>query len=531
MEKIKNLLNGKNTVRSAAGILIITLLFSNILGLFRDHFLAQKIPTSLLDTYYAAFRIPDLIFNLLVLGAIAAAFIPVFTNYISQKKEEEAWHVANSFLNLIIFSLIIAIGILIFLMPYIIPHLVPNFPADKQDLTVRLARLMMFSPLFFGISYIFGGVLNSYKRFLAYSIAPLIYNLSIILATIFLTSRYSVWGVVYGVLIGAFLHMLIQAPTVFSLGYRYKFVFDWAHAGVKRIFRLMIPRAIGLGAMQAMLLAFTFVASRLSSGSVAIFNLADNIQTMPVVVLGTSFATAIFPTLSEAVSLKKINEFSSYFWRSARAIIYFLIPAGVGIILLRMQIVRLILGSGYFGWRETIDTASVLGFLAISLFAQGLVALFARSFYALHNTKTPMYISIISMFTSIVLAFLFSNKMGIMGLGLAFSIGSVINVILLYWKLRVELTEIKKQEISILVFILKIILGTVIMALIVQVDKSLIGKLVNMDRFWGVFVQTLSAIILGGGAYILITWLAGCEEIKELVELIKRKISSSDNVN
>ena len=177
--------------------------------------------------------------------------------------------------------------------------------------------------------------------------------------------------------------MLIQLPVVIKLGYRYQPTADWKDPGVKRIFRLMIPRAIGLGAMQILLLVYTFLASKLQPGSIAIFNLADNIQTMPVVVFGTSFATALFPSLSETFSLKKFNDFTNLFWKGTRAVLYLLIPSGIGVILLRAQIVRLILGSGHFGWEQTIETANILGFFAISLFAQGLIPLFARVFYSL----------------------------------------------------------------------------------------------------------------------------------------------------
>lgn len=529
MQKLSQFFSDKNSIRGAAGILIITLLLSNILGMIRDHYLAQKIPTTLLDTYYAAFRLPDLIFNILILGAIAAAFIPVFTSYLSRKEEKEAWHIANSFLNLALIVLVVCAIVLAILMPYLIPFLVPEFTPEKQELTTRLARLMLFSPIFFGLSYIFGGILNSFKRFLIYSIAPLIYNLSIILATVFLADRFSVWGVVYGVLAGAFLHMLVQIPATIKLGYHYQAVWDWRHYGVKKIFKLMVPRAIGLGAMQVMLLVYTAIASTLAAGSVAIFNLADNIQTMPIVVFGTSFATAIFPSLSEAISLKKIERFTNYIWRSIRAVLFLLIPAGIGIILLRAQIVRLILGSGHFGWEQTVNTADTLGFFALSLFAQGLIPLLARSFYALHNTKTPMFISITSFAISIILGFILAPRMGVMGLGLAFTGGSLVNAGLLYLILRKEVSQMKKQESSGFIFILKILVSCLVMVAAIQASKYAIEPFIDMTRFWGVLAQAGIAIVVGGGIYLLLTWLLGCEEIKEVIELIKKRFKFEHN--
>lgn len=523
MEKIKRFLNEQNSVRGATGILVVTLLISNILGVVRDHYIAQKIPTTLLDTYYAAFRIPDLIFNLLILGAIAAAFIPVFTNYLVNKKTSDAWHVANSFLNLSIIGILILVTVLAIFMPALMKVFVHDFDETKMNLTVKLARMMLLSPLFFGISYILSGILNSFKRFVVYSIAPLIYNLSIIISTIMLADKFGVYGIVFGVIVGAFLHMVVQIPVAVKLGFRYKAVFDWKHAGIKKIYWLMLPRALGLGANQVMLLVYTSIASALSAGSIAIYNLADNIQTMPVVVFGTSFATAIFPSLSESISQKNNEKFSQYVEKGIRAIVYLLVPSGVGIILLRAQIVRLILGSGFFGWEQTVNTADVLGYLAISLFAQGLISLLARSFYAVHDTKTPMYSSIFSIIISIFFGYFLSPSMGVVGLGLAFSIGSIINMLLLYFLLRNKIAQFRLSEGKLTIYILKILLSCIFLVIGVQLAKNIIGSVVDMERYWGVFCQTVSAIIVGGGIYILMTYLFNCEEVKEIIGLLKKR--------
>ena len=219
VKKITNALNQQNSITGASVILVITLFLSNVLGVFRDHFLTQKIPTEQLSAYYAAFRIPDLIFNILILGAIASAFIPVFTTLLSQKKDKEAWMVASSVINIAIIFLVGLAVILFFLMGYLIPYIVPGFNADYKDLTVKLARIMLLSPIFFGLSYIFGGILNSFKRFLVYSLAPLVYNLTIILGTLIFADKYSVVGVAYAVVAGAFLHLFIQVPPLLKTGF------------------------------------------------------------------------------------------------------------------------------------------------------------------------------------------------------------------------------------------------------------------------------------------------------------------------
>lgn len=525
---IRRVLSGENTITSASWILVITLFISNILGLVRDHFLTQKIPTSVLSSYYAAFRIPDLLFNIIILGAIASAFIPVFTSYISKEKPacrqagtKEAWYIANSVINIAIIFLIGLAALFLIFMPQLISILVPGFEASSRDLTISLARIMLLSPIFFGISYIFGGILNSYKRFFVYSLAPLVYNLSIILGTIFFADTFGIYAVTFAVVIGAFLHMLIQIPVAKKLGYHYQHIVDFTHPAVKKIGRLMIPRAIGLSAMQIMLLVFTAFASQMSKISVAVYNLADNIQTMPVVVFGISFALAVFPSLSETYAKDDHKEFSYLLSKTTRVILFMLIPIAIGIILLRAQIVRLVLGSGHFGWEQTMLTADTLGFFAISLVFSGLIPLFARGFYAMHNTKTPMIITIISILVSITLGWFLKEIMGVTGLALAFSIGAFINALLLYLFLRNRLSDYK--ELPLVKFLSKVVIATFIMALAVQGTKYLIGRIYDLDRVWELLLQTGLAIIVGIVVYFALTVILRCEEIEYLKVLIRKR--------
>jgi putative peptidoglycan lipid II flippase len=502
---------------------------SNILGLLRDHYLAQKIPTTILDAYYAAFRIPDLVFNIVILGAITASFIPVFTKYITSKNLKNGWHVVNSFINISAIAITVCLVILYFLMPYIVPLLVPDFSPEKQELTLNLSRLILLSPLFFTLSYIFGAVLNSFKRFFVYSLAPLIYNLSIIIATLFFADSLGVYGVVYGVLIGAFLHMLIQMIQVVKIGFKYKPEFDYKNRDVKKIFKMMIPRAVGLGSNQIMLVVYTAIASTLAAGSVAIYNLADNIQTMPTVVFGISFATAIFPTLSEHFNLRRLPQFSSHIHRAIKAIAYILIPLSIMIILLRAQIVRMILGSGHFGWNETILAYNTLAFFMLSLFFQGLIPLFARAFYAIHNTKTPTVISVISVIIGIIMAYVFAPIMGVTGLALAFSIASIFNAFTLYLFLRKSVKEIREQEGGILIYLIKVVFSAVVMGICMQIFKIYAGGYFDLSRFWGVFGQALIAFLIGFGLYFAISKLLKIQQQEELVNLIKRYLYQNGN--
>ena len=511
--------NGKNSYSAASLILIITLFCSNILGVIRDHYLTQKIPTDILSTYYAAFRIPDLLFNVLILGAISSAFIPVFSGLIHQKKNKEAWQVASSVINIAVFGLIFFCLILWLLMPYLAPLFVPGFNEAKLATTVLLARIMLFSPIFFGLSYIFGAILNSYKRFLIYSLAPLIYNLTIILGTLILSPRIGIVGVALAVVFGSFLHLAIQIPVAKKLGFSWQKILDFKNAQVQKIGILMFPRAIGLGANQILLLVFTSMASLLGGSAIAVYNLADNIQTMPMVVFGTSFAMAIFPTLSEKVSRKDIPGFTQDFIKTLRSIIFFMVPIVLGMILLRAQIVRLILGSGHFGWQQTIDTANTLGYFAAALVFTSVIPLLSRAFYALHNTKIPMMVTILTVIVSIIIGKLLSTTMGITGLALAYSVGSLFNAFVLYMILR---KKIVISEWPLVWFGLKVLIASLIMAIALQETKFLAAIFVDMTRFWGVLTQTLAGILVSLSIYLILTWIFNLEEASSVKIIFQR---------
>jgi len=524
MKRFFGLFSKENSVRSASIILIITLALSNILGLLRDRFLDKIISTSTLDIYYASFRIPDLIFNFLILGAITSAFIPIFTDFITKKNVKEGYRVTNSLLNLAILSMVAMAVIFGILMPYIMPVIVPGFDLDRMSQAVKMSRLLMLTPIFFSFSYILGGVLNSYKRFFAYSLAPLIYNGSIIIGAVFFAPRFGLIAVVYSVIAGAFFHLLVQLPSALQLGYRFQFVLDWKNAAIKKMVKLMVPRTIGMGVNQLMLVVYTAVASSLVAGSITSFTQANNIQTMPSVVFGTSFATAVFPTLTAKIAEGDKKSFAFYLNRSIRSIGFLLIPSSIIFILLRAQIVRLLLGSGKFGWDDTKRTALTLGFFSISLLAQGLIPLFAKAFYALKNTKTPMYIAIVTVAVSIILGYPFAKWFGVGGLALAFSIASFVNVGILFYYLRRIYPEVWNSGVS--YSYVRITIISLIMGALVWSSMHIAANYVDMNRFFGILTQTCIALVVGLISYLALSRLFDSDEMKWA---LTRKINGKDN--
>ncbi len=517
--RLKQALHGENTIKGATTILMVTLFLSNILGFLRDRFLAQKLPAAEIDMYFNAFRLPDLVFNVLILGAVTTAFIPVFTDYLfKENKDQTAWRLANSIINMAAILLLVSLGILYLLLPVLIPILSPFREPERINQTILLARVLMIQPFFFGLSYIAGSVLNSFKRFAAYSIAPLIYNLSIIGGIVYLTPYFGTMGVVYGVLIGALLHFLTQVPTLSTLGYRYQPVIDLKSPGLRRMLNLMAPRTVQLVMMQLPILAFAHIAAQLTTGSVGSLNFADNIQTVPTVIFGNAFAMASFPYLSEAFSSKKFKDFNYYLARSTKAALFFLLPSAAGLYLLRIQIVRLILGSGHFGWDQTIMTADALGAYAIGIVALGLVPLYLRGFFAMHDTRTPMLVSIPTTILTVVAGYIMSHYFGVKGLALAYSLGSVGQFIILYTILRQRARFEGERDVwmSALLYLLL----SLVMAAAIQLTKDLVGTSTDLHYGINVLYQGGLGIVVGSVVYM---GLAIALKLEEVEFLWKRK--------
>ena len=511
----------------AAVIVGFSSFISRFLGVFRDHILAGQFGAGdELDIYYAAFRVPDLIFNLLVLGALSAGFIPIFVNLLDKSEgqawdNQAAWRFTNIVINFLLIILILLSIIGIVLAPQIIKAITPGFSAEKLSKTVELGRLMFLSPLLLGLSGIVGGVLQSFKRFFAYSLSPIFYNLGIIVGALFLVPRVGLIGLAWGVVIGALLHLLVQVPTLRHLGFRYRFILDWRDKYLRQIGRIMVPRTLGLAVSQLNLLAMAVLASKLASGSLAVFNLANNLQSFPVGIFGLSFAVAAFPTMSALVSEPEKLKVS--LTATIRQTLFLVIPSTVIILGLRAQIIRVILGSGRFDWQDTILTMRTLSYFGISIFAQSLNAILVRVFYAYKDSATPFWISLVSVMVNISLAWLLSEQLGVAGLALAFSVGSIVNFILLWIFLRAKAPVLDIRVIG--SGALKMIIAAAISGLALMETKKIIAPLVNMRTFWGIFGQLCGAAAVAAIVYVAICSLLRCPETKELWMMISRRWS------
>ncbi|MBI4779305.1 murein biosynthesis integral membrane protein MurJ [Candidatus Falkowbacteria bacterium] len=535
---IKKLSNGQiNSITAAALLIGGSSLISRFLGIFRDRILAGQFGAGdTLDIYYAAFRIPDLIFNLLVLGALSAGFIPIFTSLIKSPLEKiksllgddykEAWRLAGNILNILGLGLLVLCGLGVIFSPQIMRLITPGFNQEKIDLTVSLSRIMFLSPIFLGISSVFGGILQSFKRFFVYSMSPIFYNIGIIIGALYFVPIWGIYGLAWGVVLGAVLHMAVQLPALFSLGFKYKFNFEIKNPRVIKIWLMMVPRTMSLAISQLNLLVITVVASTMASGSLAVFNFANNLQSFPVGIFGISFAIAAFPALSAAAFDKKnlVKDISL----TVRQILFFIIPSTVIFLALRAQIIRVVLGTGKFDWQDTLLTIDTLGFFAISLFAQALIPLLIRVFYARHDSKTPFFIGFGSALINIFLSIKLSASLGVAGLALAFSISNIVNLILLWAWLNLEIGRI--DELKIFISTVKFSLAALACGLAVQGVKLAIGSKIDLDRFLEIAAQGLAAGLIGVLVYLLVCYVLKSEELFDFWASLKRRLTGGKKI-
>jgi len=543
---IQKLLNSQaKSISSASLILALSYMGSALLGLFRDRLLAGTFGAgSELDVYYAAFTVPDFIALILIFGAISAAVIPIFSSYLIESKED-AFKYASVFLNIFLGFLILVCVVLMIFTPYFISFIAPGFSGEKKELTVQLMRIMFLSPIILGASNVISGILQVFHRFLTTALAPLMYNLGIIAGILFFYPAMGIKGLAWGVVLGGVLHLLIQVPAFIFSGFRYKLDFNFKHPGVSKTLGLMAPRSLGLGAGQLNTVAITAIASTLASGSIAIFNLANNLSSIMVNAVAVSLSTAVFPSMSMAFLQAEEQRFLEKFSGAFRQIIFLTVPISILILILRAQIVRVVLGAGKFTWLDTRLTTACLGILAFSLFAQGLILILSKTFYAAHNTKIPAIVSgatvvfnvILSLFLvqliktsegfSLFLQFALRLEnvanLGVVGLALAFASTLILESFLLLYLLYKKFPKLKSKDISDSLY--KIIIASAIMAFFTYLTRQLLvqWEIIELSTFWAVFFQLALSGAVGVLTYAGATYFLKSPELKTIYNSFIKK--------
>ena len=546
---IQRFLNSQaKSISSASLILAVSYLASAFLGLFRDRLLAGTFGAgNELDVYYTAFTVPDFIALILIFGAISAAVIPIFSSYIIKSKEQ-AWEYVSALFNIFLGFLILVCIVLIIFTPLIISLVAPGFSGDKKEMAVLLMRIMFLSPIILGASNMISGILQVFHRFLVTALAPVMYNIGIIIGILFFAPKLGISGLAWGVVLGGALHLAIQIPAFIFSGFKYRLSFNLRHEGVQKTIKLMAPRSMGLAAGQLNTIVITAIASTLMAGSIAVFNLANNLSAILVNTVALSLSTAVFPSMSMAFIEANEEKFLQKFSNAFRQTIFLVIPMSILILILRAQIVRVILGAGKFGWIDTKLTTACLGILAVSLFAQGLIFILSKTFYASHNTVIPAVISVATVIFNIILSLIliwlikfsasFSlfiqvffrlegvENMGIVALALAFSVTAILECFLLLYMLYKKFPNLKIKEIS--DSLQKIIIASATTAVLTFLVRQWLGSSVSLQTFWGVFLQLVLSGTVGVAVYIIAAYILKSPEIKIVTDSFLRKFLYPD---
>lgn len=471
--------------------------------------------SNLLDVYYVSFDIPDFIFNLLVVGAVASAFIPVFIEYQARRGGEE-WNLANNFLNILIAIMAVMAGVIFLFTPWLISIIAPGFDPAKKDLAVLFTRVMLFSPIIFAISVVVGSILQVFHRFLAYALAPIMYNLGIIFGAIFLVPKFGPLGLAEGVVLGALFHLAIQLPALRGIGFKWKKVWHWGDVGMKKILKLMVPRTIGVALFQINLIIIDAFSSKISAGSVTVVNLANNFQYLPISLVGISTAVASFPTLSRQALEEDKTAFVERINKTLRQILFVILPTSFLMVYLRTDLIRVVLGSGLFGPRDVEMTGNILGFLMLGVFAQSIIPLLARSFYAMQNTRVPVMASISGVVANIFLAWYFLPSFGIFALPLAFSLAGILNALILLASLKYDIRSFPLKDIGI--YASKLIYACVMMFLMMTLADLFINFGIN---FLGSLYQIITMSLIGVLTFGVFAGIFKLNELEIMVNYIR----------
>lgn len=524
--------NGNGSFVSAAFILGVSSLLSRLVGLFQQRvFTTTYGAGDVYDAYLAAFRIPDVIFNLVTIGALSAAFIPLFTEKLFQKDrgEDDAFAFASSILNILVvavagFSLVYAV-----FAPSIVPLITPGFHAEKLAMTIMLSRIMALQPILLTASFVVSGVLNSYKRFFAYGMAPILYNVGIIIGVMYFAPWWGIAGLGWGVVLGAVLHIGVQLPSFLAVGFRWQPILVSTKPDLQKVWRMMVPRIFGLAGEQVKLLVATVLGSGLLAGSISAFTLANNLQYVPIGIFGLAFAQAVFPTLAEYEARGQQTEFRNTLTKAFRYILFLVIPVSVFFFLLRAQIVRVLFGHGAFDWQDTIMTFETFGALTVSIFAQATVPLLTRAFYVKQDTKTPVIISILSIALNIGLALWLSQTMGVKGLAIAFSASAIFNLLLLLGTLHWRLHGFNDRDV--LLSVARISAATLLGGVVLQFLKTPVALVVNMQKFWGIATQLGVTFVAGSFVYFVACYLMRSPELAVIRKYLPRKFKFKAGVD
>ncbi|HNQ16535.1 MAG TPA: murein biosynthesis integral membrane protein MurJ [Candidatus Woesebacteria bacterium] len=520
----------QTTILSAALIIGIANIISSIAGLIRERLLISYFfDTSEsrlnLEAFQVAFQIPDALFQLLVLGAVSASFIPIFT-HLKKRDSKTAFASASIIMNvvLLVFVLVSAV-IFVFAEPLTLFRTGSGFTPEQLAVAVQLTKIMLFAQFFFAISNFLSGILQSYQRFIVPALAPILYNFGIILGVALFSQNFGIYAAGIGVIIGALLHMAIQLPFAYLLGFRFTLSFNLSSPGVKKLFSLMPPRFITYAINELQQLSLGFFATSLGNLSFFVIRLALRLMTIPIRIFGVPIGQASLSFLSEESTDEDYNRFRSLLTQSLNHVAFLAFPASMLLLILRIPIVRLVFGASNLPWETTLATGRVVAIISLSVVAQALVQLLIRGFHALNDTKTPLYITLVTAITYLIGCwfFVFYTQIGLLGIALVILITAFLEMFLCLFLLDRKIGQILTK--SFLFPQAKILLASFFMAVFLYLPFRILDELIfNTSKTVELIGLTITTSSIGLLVYLYFSALLNVREL----QLVGSTFSSLD---
>jgi len=531
-------------LHEAAFLLAGSAFLSQVLALFRDRLLASSFGSGVeLDIYYASFKVPDFLFASIASFVSVTVLIPFIVDRLHENNSTEAKKFLNSVFTAYCATISLVSIIAWFVMPYLAGVIVPGFSADEQTSFIVLSRILLLSPVLLGLSNLLGSVTQAYKKFFVFALTPLVYNFGIIVGIIFFYPYFGLPGLVYGVVLGAFLHLAIQLPVLLKIGFFPKFTSDFDFKTLKSVILISLPRTLALATDKISLLVLAAYGSLMVAGSISLFNLALNLQSVPLAVVGVSYSVAAFPALAQLFRQGNLEEFKSKVETAVRHIVFWSMPSMVLFIVLRAQIIRVLYGAGRFDWNDTRLTAASLALFALSVVAQGLIILFTRAYYAGGKTMRPLIVNAGTSLVTIILAYLFMNCFTsslffrqsletilrvkdvsntiMLTLPLAYSLGYILNAILLWYYF---VKDFGGLGYAVLRSFMQSLTASVVGGFVTYFGLNLFENFLKLHTTIGVFAQGFFAGAIGIIFIIIILKLFHNEEFISVSEAVGKRI-------
>lgn len=499
-------------------------LASRILGWIRTAaLLAVFGPGRELDAYLAAFRIPDAIFQLVAAGALGSALIPVLAGFFHEGRQPDAWRLVSSVVNLMLLALAAFALVFFVAAPWIMPLITQDFTPSQLDLAVRLSRIMLLSPILLAVSAVATSVLNAGNRFTAAAMAPLLYNLAIIVPVVFLGGSMGVTVAAVGVVVGGVLSLAVQVMPLDAMGYRYQRVADTHDPATREVVRLVAPRALGLGATQITFIVNTLLASGLGAGIITNYTAAFTAYQIPIGVIGLPLGVVLLPSMSTALAAGEHGQFGYLVTRSLRLLLFvMLFLAAVGMVV-RTQVIDLLYGYGSVTRGDVGVMADALQFFLLGLAADSLVVVLARAFYADKETRIPVAAALVAVAINVVVSVATVGTLGLRGLALGIALGAWVEAVALTVLLtrRIRALDLRGLVLAAVVFAAGAALAAVVAGWGLDTLASAVG--VHPGRVL-VLVELLVTTAMGGAVYAAWCYLLRMPELPETIGLLRHTL-------